>query len=296
MINIKNFKKHSLRENFNNVYLSTCAFFKYLLRIPSMVSPPIGYKRVFFDEFSDDLDPKKWRLGQQWGDFHPSFLNQYYDTDGELAYTTEEGLVLEIKNKPKEYIKSELPEWRRSDLLPDRFTIPVGIGKVSSIEGWQWGWFEAWVKVPRGKNYWLSYWMSGINSWPPEIDIFEAYSDNGKNYNSDILGLKNFKIQPNLHFGNVESGTKDHYGAYSVPVHGLTDRFIQYVCHWEKDFIRIYYDGQMVFETTNPDILKWYNGENDKMSIIFGHGHKGFDHPVDESNLIISQVKVYQRN
>jgi hypothetical protein len=67
-----------------------------------------------------------------------------------------------------------------------------------------------------------------------EIDIFESYSKNGEYYNSDILKLKNFKVQPNLHY-RFENGVKSDYGSYDVPLYNLTERFIQYVCHWEKD-------------------------------------------------------------
>ena len=69
-----------------------------------------------------------------------------------------------------------------------------------------------------------------------------------------ILG-KTSRIQPNLHYGVVEDGTKEMYGSYDVAVADCTDRLVQYVCHWEKDFIRIYYDGALVFETTDQKIL-----------------------------------------
>jgi len=292
MIKIKNIKKHKPIENIKNILFILRSYYKYIFKVNGSINPPKKYKLKFKEDFKN-LD--KWRLGQAWGDFHPSFLNQYYDKTGELAYVSQDGLVLEIKNKPKHYIKSELPEWRQSDLLPDEFTIPVGIGKVSSIESWQYGWFESWIKLPVGKNYWLSYWMSGVNSWPPEIDIFEAYSENGSYYNSDILKLKNFKIQPNLHYGKVEENTKDAYGSYDLPIYNATDRFVQYVCHWEENFIKIYYDGNLIFETTNKDILNWYNGENDLMNIIIGHGHKGFHESVDESKMIVKSVRVFQK-
>jgi beta-glucanase (GH16 family) len=290
----KELKKHKRKERLRNAFFVLKAYFKYFFRISGSVKPPKKYKSVFKDNFQT-LDRKKWRFGQRWGDFHSSYLNQYYDTIGELAYVSNDGLVLEIRNKPKKFKKSELPEWRRSDKLPDEFTIPVGIGKVSSVETWQYGWFESWIKIPKGKHYWLAYWMTGVNSWPPEIDIFEAFSHNGEYYNSDRFKLKNFKIQPNLHYGDVDLGNKEQYGAYDVPIHAVTNRFVQYVCHWEKDFIRIYYDGQMVFETTNKEILKWFNREKDKMSIILGHGHRGFHDKVDESKMIVKCVNVYQK-
>lgn len=288
----KHFLKHKLSENLKNIYFVLVAYIKYLFKIPGSVSAPPGYKLVFEDNFKN---LNNWRLGQPWGDFHPDYLNQYYDTTGEMAYVDRGNLVLEIKNKPKKYIKSQLDEWRRVDQLPEEFTIPVGVGHITSLEDWQWGWFEAWIKIPKGKNYWLAYWMSGTNSWPPEIDIFEAYSRNGENYNSNLLKLKNFKIQPNLHFGDLKLNNKDSWGAYDVPIHDVTERFVQYVCHWEKDFIKIYYDGNLIFETRDQRVLEWYNGKADKMFIILGHGHEGFNLPVTESKMFVKSLRVFQK-
>jgi hypothetical protein len=107
--------------------------------------------------------------------------------------------------------------------------------------------------------------MGGAYKWPPEIDIFEGFSNDGEYNRMKFPKLKNVKIQPNLHYGNVNQNTKDDYGAYDVPVFDATKRFVQYVCHWEKDFIKIYYDGNLIFETKDKDILKWYNNETDKI-------------------------------
>ena len=101
----------------------------------------------------------------------------------------------------------------------------------------------------------------------------------------------NRKIQPNLYFAN-----QDNYRSYDVPVAKCTERFVQYVCHWEKDFIRIYYDGTLVFECTNPKILQHFNGEKDQMFVIFNHGlHQDYPENPDESTMIIRSFSVYQK-
>jgi hypothetical protein len=294
ILSIKHHKKHKIKENIKNTLSLLKAYYRYIFRISGIVNPPKEYKLLFEDNFKS-ID-KKWRLAQPWGDFHPAYLNQYYDTTGELAYVSEEGLILEIKNKPKKYYRKDLPGWRQGN-LPEEFTIPISIGLVSSIEGWQYGWFESWIRIPKGKNYWLAYWLSGINNWPPEIDIFEGYSKNGQYYNSGFLKLKNFKIQPNLHYGSLKENTKEDYGAYNVPVHRATERFVQYVCHWEKDFIRIYYDGCLIFQTTDQEILKWYNGEKEecKMGIILSHGLLGNHQTVQESKMVVRSMKIFQK-
>lgn len=302
-MNIKRIFKHGLKETWTNYVLVRKAFkaaknYKDEVR---EVSPPPSYSLVFSDDFKTRLNRDNWHLGQPWGDFHPGNLSQYYDTSGNLSYTSPDGLVLELRNIPKTYKTSELPDWRQHPDLPEEFTIPTGVGLVVTKEAWQYGWFEAWIKLPEGQKYWPAFWLSGKTTWPPEIDILEAYSHispkyDGPKYFNTFGNVENLKIQPNLHYGVVEEGTKDAYGSYDVPVAKSTERFVQYVCHWEKDFIKIYYDGGLIFETYNPEILKWYNRETDSMNIILNHGrHEKYPNDTpNESAMIIKNVKVYQ--
>lgn len=303
---IDHIKKHGLKEVFRNSLSSLRSTYQSIFtpNRSGKVNPPSEYQMVFEDEFKTDLNMDLWRYGQPWGDFHPEHLYQYYDLGGKLAYTTPEGLVLELKNTPKTYIKSEFPPERYYDIknLPDQFTIPTGIGLVTTKIGWQYGWFETWVKLPEGQAYWPAIWLSGVNSWPPEIDILEAYSETGPKYDGFLLFKKFLKIrdkriQPNLHYGKVEQGNKDFYGNYDVPVPRCTERFVQYVCHWEKDFIRIYYDGNLILETKNPEVLKWFNGPNDQMMMILQHGSNRYQPKgsPDESKMIVKSFRVWQR-
>ena len=87
------------------------------------------------------------------------------------------------------------------------------------------------------------------------------------------------------------------YGPYDVAIADCTNRLVQYICHWEKDFLRIYYDGALVFETTDPKILKWYNGEKDQMVVIFNHGRNEHQPNVlpNESAMIIRSFSVSQK-
>ena len=260
------------------------------------IDVPPGYSSVLTETFTKKLYAGDWRYGMPWGDFQPANLHQYYDTNGILSRCTPEGLQLDLKKSPKTWKKSDLPDWRRTPEMPDEFTIPVGVGFISSKKSWQYGWFEAWIKLPEGKSYWPAFWMTGQNSWPPEIDILEAYSYIGPKYEGYTLFEKwwkkpNRKIQPNLYFAN-----QDNYRSYDVPVAKCTERFVQYVCHWEKDFIRIYYDGTLVFECTNPKILQYFNGEKDQMFVIFNHGlHQDYPENPDESTMIIRSFSVYQK-
>lgn len=303
MLNLEHFNKykHPFKESFNNLKRIIKSYVKYFtIGSNDGVYPPSDYKVVFEDFFSE-IDKEKYHISQPWGDFHPNHLHQYHGKTDEFVYLTSEGLNLGIKNEPKTFVKKDLYEWQQAPQLPEEFTIPVGIGLVVTKQSWQYGWFESWIKLPEGIYYWPAFWLSGANSWPPEIDIFEAYSDESAKYGKrmlrDLIIKDDWKIQPNIHYGNVEQGTKKQYGSYNVPIKFVTERFVQYICHWEKDFIRIYYDGVLVLECTNPDVLKWFNEEKSQMNIILNQGFMDEKdaHIVQENPMIVKSLRVLQK-
>ena len=295
---LNNFSKHKFKDSLVNLKTNIVNKFwasDFRGHQHRSVSPPNGYKPVFVDEFNAPLDTSKWRYAHPWGDFHPANLTQYYDNNGTLSYVAPEGLILELRKSPKRFIKKELPDWRQTPNMPEEFVIPVGVGLVTTREAWQYGWIEAWIQLPKGQSYWNAFWTTGLKTWPPEIDIFEAYSDEGPNYDKGITMYR--KIQPNLHYGRIEDGTKKMYGPFNNTVAGATDRLVQYACHWEKDFIKIYYDGKQVFQCTDPEVLKWFNASDAHQYIVLGHGlHESHPENPKESAMIVRSVKVYQRN
>jgi hypothetical protein len=292
-------KRHKVKDILKNASLWLGAEKRWLKDggTPQKVYPTSEYQTVFEDNFLSPLDPSKWGYAMPWGDFHPGYLHQYYDTDGSLSQIEKDrGLVLKLRNTPKTYKKSELPDWRTSPSMPEEFTIPTGVGFIHTREAWKYGWFEAEIKLPLGSSYWSAFWTSGKYGWPPEIDIFEAYTHKGPNYRG-TLGLKDHYIEPNLHYGSVEGGTKEQYGPYNIPVFEPYNRFVQYVCHWESDFIKIYYDGHLVFQCTDHKVLEWFNKDKSDQFLILNHGlHEDFPNNPDESEMIIRKVRVCQKN
>jgi len=291
---VNNFFKHKFKDSLTN--LKSNITNRYLNNgYGKPITPPDGYVNVFSDEFKKTLNTKAWRYGQSWGEFHPNEPHQYYDNNGTLSYVSSEGLVLELRKYPKTFLKKNIPSWLQKDGMPDEINIPVGVGMVSTIESWRYGWFEGWIQLPKGQSYWNAFWLTALKSWPPEIDIFEGYSEEGPYYNVGFT--KDRKIQPNLHYGVIEEGTKKMYSPFNNTVKGATERFVQYVCHWEKDFIRIYYDGNLVFQCTDKNILKWFNREDVSQYIILNHGlHRAHTNNPQESSMLIKSIKVYQKS
>lgn len=287
--------KYKFIDRLNNFIGKYHSFIRYILKLKSKkITIPKGYKKTFGDNFKKDLDLKKWRLGQPWGNFHSRLLNQYYDTEGKQSFTENSYLNLKTEYSPKKIIKSDLPNWRQSDRLPDEFTIPNAIGLITSRKSFKYGIFKANIKLPIGQNLWPAFWLCGDNSWPPEIDIFEAFTKDDIDYRSRFFFKTRpyVKIEPNLHFGNVENNSKRDYGPYKVPVRSAAKRFVEYTCWWEKDFIKIYYDGIKVFQCTDKNILKWFN---DTQYVVLSNGIREGSFKTNNSNMLVKNISIYQK-
>jgi beta-glucanase (GH16 family) len=283
----------------NFTWLRVRAIFNYFFRISKKLSPPDDYTLVFNETFEKMLDTDVWRIGQPWGTYHPAHLNQHYDVKGNCVYvTSNKTLALETRRIPKIILKSELPIEYQKPTLPDEITIPYSVGLVMTKTAFSYGWFEAEIKLPKGKGLWPAFWLSCKHSWPPEIDILEAYSRKDKYYSKNFLWkkLKFWNLQPNLHFGVVENNTKEDYGPYNSPVFDVTERFVKYTCHWTEKFIKIFYDGNLIFECKDEKILRWFNVEKNHMELIINNGtilNPKFK--PDESIMEVKNVKIYQK-
>lgn len=303
-LRVKHIFSHPLRDTVSNFFSIRNAKKNLKRYIPGSSggrkSPDSEYSLVWRCNFEEKLNSEEWGYGMPWGDFHPGSLHQYYDNDGKLSYVSpNETLVLELRKIPKTWRKKDLPEWRTNSEMPEEFTIPVGVGFVHTKKSWKYGWFTADIKLPVGQSYWNAFWTASMKAWPPEIDVFEAYSERGPRYEGkSFFGIKkpNRQIRPNLHYGEIEGGTKEDYGAWDVPVPDCTERFVQYAFLWEQDRIEIYYDGIKVFQCTDSKTLKWFNREGSDMYLIFNHGlHQ--DHPGNpsESAMLVENVQVWQK-
>ena len=287
------FIKHKFKDTLNNLKMALKSEYRFKMfnGREVLASPGGEYKTVFEDNFQYVLDKDKWEYAQPWGNYHPDYLHQYYDIDGIVCYTSDKGLVLGLKNLPQTFF---------NEASQHPITIPTVVGMVHSKDSWKYGWFEAMIKLPEGQSYWPAFWLTGKNSWPPEIDIFEAYSHIGPKYDKPNFfkwfKRPNQKIQPNLHYGNVRDGSKQMYGPRDIPIPKVTERFVQYACLWEKNKIEIYYDGAMVFKCTDSKILEWYNKYNTQQYIVINHGlHSSFPSNPTESDMLVRSVKVMQK-
>jgi len=246
--------------------------------IPYEVSK--GYKLVFDENFKN---LRKWRIGQPWGNIHTGSPRQYYGTD--TVNLDPAGLRLNVKFNQKKIIVDGI-----------EYNPEYSIGLVTTFDSWKYGYFHVTARLPRGKNLWPAIWLTGANIWPPEIDILEGYTKHGTRYESDVMGIRSFKLESNIHYGKTNDGTKDDIGSEDHVLPGdVTTRFVDFACWWEEDFIKIYYDGYLVRHITSKKILREMSMDSMILilNVVFDE-RKGGD-PTMESPMIVKNVKIYQK-
>ena len=289
---LKHYTQRTLGSNLKNLWLQLRALRRSLLGLEGRkLEPPVGYLPVLSDDFKV-IDPQKWRWAQPWGRFHAEQRWWWWplkgQTPSDVIYPTPDGLALELRKYPKDFKWDDLTPKQKAK-VPGDWRAPWAAGLLSSRQSFQWGWFEAEIKLPTERGQWSAFWLSGRDQWPPEIDIFEAYTD------EDPDGIR---VQPNIHWGpngvqNWQGGKKD-WGAPTIPLLAPHQRWIQYACHWTPDRIQIYYDGYLVSDCRIPEAVK-QNAH--PQYIILNNGCKNPNEtgiePL-ESAMLVKNVKVYQ--
>lgn len=217
-----------------------------------------------------------WLQNERWGLVHPDKSHWWYDESASFV-DSEDRLNLLTKKNPRYF-----PEI-------DKIST-IGVGLVSCETKFKWGKFEIEAKLPKGDNLWPAFWMWSFDSWPPEIDIFEGYSDRNPNYFKFKITkpLSFWNLQTNLHYvkdgKNKMMGGKTHYFGFKDP----TSNFIKYSAIWKKDSLEFYYDGRMVRRVLDMDILNQLNKTT--MNVIINNGVTSdvdLDNPPN-SNFIIN--------
>ncbi|CAN5669485.1 glycoside hydrolase family 16 protein [soil metagenome] len=191
-----------------------------------------GWELTWHDEFDgDSIDPTNWTLdigGGGWGNGEA----QYYTSRPENA-RVEDGLLV-IEGRQEQYEDSYYTSARL---------------KTQGLREFQYGRFEARLKVPRGAGLWPAFWMLGAtfevdgaeeNSWPfvGEIDIMEH------------LGR-----EPDLILGTIHGpGYSGALGLtrWNRQEYDIADDFHTYAVEWDEDGIRWYYDDEL-YSTVGPD-------------------------------------------
>lgn len=200
----------------------------------------------------------EWITSERWGQVHPDKSHWWYD-ESCVEIDKDNYLHLTTKYNPKYF-----PEIDKN--------ATIGVGLVSCTTKFGFGIYSITAKLPKGENLWPAFWMWSWDSWPPEIDVFEAYSDSKGSYLKPRLSkpLGFWNVQTNVHYkegdSNKMTGGKTHYFGFKDP----SKHFIEYTLIWQKDAIKLYYDNRLVRTITDKNILDQFN--KTKMNVILNNG------------------------
>jgi len=246
-----------------------------------------GRKLVWSDEFNgtdgSPVDTSKWVLevgGNGWGNDEL----EYYTARSDNSFQQGGNLV----------IKAVQEKYTGQDGVTRDYTSArlKTLGKFS----YEYGRFEARIKIPQGQGIWPAFWMMGDDiakkDWPScgEIDIME-----------------NIGKEPSLVHGTIHgpgySGDKGIGASYGLPNdQRFADDFHVYAVEWEKKAIRFYVDDHLYTTRTPAELpkgTKWvYNHRFFLLlNVAVGGGWPG--NPDSTSifpkTMLVDYVRVYKR-
>ena len=202
--------------------------------VDSSIKGPDGYELAWNDEFSEGTT-----LGSSW--------------------THEVKPAGWVNNELQAYVNGTSPKGDRVTEIADgtlRIHCFKEDGKIYSgrvyakvNQGWQYGYFEASIKLPKGKGTWPAFWMMPVgndwntNPWPMcgEIDIMEE------------VGVVPNEVSSSIHTQDYNH-TKNTQKTHAMTIAGAEGGFHTYALLWTADEITTYVDGKVQLHVTK-DVL-----------------------------------------
>lgn len=198
-----------------------------------------------------------WLTRMNYGWHHPTSKHQWFNPEAVCVCGGDIHLSLTHTPRQSEYGQTRI--------------LPYGVGLVRSQQTFSYGYFEADIILPRGKNLFPAFWLISDISWPPEIDVLEGFSGRFGNYLSPDP-VSPFKIGSNVHIkgdnGNTSTGREEPWFFYASPLRQITYKLL-----WTPNQIKIDYNNTNVVSITDEKVVEQFRGH--RMHVIFNVGvHK----------------------
>jgi len=228
----------------------------------------------------------EWRSRPAWGEVHPNLSWSWYD-ESQIEKINENEIILKSNLNPK-----TIKDWYDGTV----YNSTIGFGHMESLEAFEYGRFEVDIKLPKGKYLWPAFWFVGGNSWPPEFDVFEAFTENKNCYFHidkkkwwHFFTGKWWRVESNIHLGkNADEaralGAKRHFLGLRSPI----KKYYNYAIEWREDSIKIFYNNRCVRKITDESVLSELRGETMRVIISTGVKEKHLEH--------ITETKMYAKN
>ena len=164
-------------------------------------------------------------------------------------------------------------------------------------EGWRYGYFEARIKLPKGKGTWPAFWMMPVNvdwssnPWPRcgEIDIMEEVGYSPGNVSSSIHCAV---------YNHQDNTQKTH----SVYVSTAEDEYHIYGVEWTSEKLAFYIDGnkhmEFLKESDDHEVWPFHYAFHPILNLAWGGswgGAQGVDESAFPCDLLVDYVRVYKK-
>ena len=244
------------------------------------ITAPDGYKMVWHDEFDGDALSNDWTYEVQNSGWVNNELQNYRksEIDGKKTVETIDGIL-------------NINCFKGAD-----GKVYSGRIKAKESQGWQYGYIEARIKLPKGKGTWPAFWMMPCKvdwekeGWPKcgEIDIMEEVGAN-PNYVSSSLHAE----------GHVH--TLGNQITHEMLCKGAEDDFHVYSIEWSKEEIKTYVDGKLQLSYASDGTVKNYPYDKPYyiiLNLAWGGdwgGYKGIDDNALPTTMQVDYVRVFQK-
>lgn len=185
------------------------------------IEAPEGYSLVWNDEFEGSELSSDWTFEVA----GPGFVNN------ELQSYVKGSDVAEVSNGTL-----------KINLFKDGSDIKSARIYAKRNQGWQYGYFEASIRLPEGKGTWPAFWMMPVNftTWPGdgEIDIMESVG-----YDPNV-------VVSTIHCNKYNNGGTAIESARRTISNAYTE-FHKYALEWTSDKMVFFVDGVKLLTYNN---------------------------------------------
>lgn len=211
----------------------------------------------------------RWRQDMPGGEkIHPDTPYRYYHYCSTFKFN--DNLLLSVLKKPQ-----RVGRWDGNT-----YDCKYACGLVRSEECFSYGTYTLYCSLPKGANLHSAFWLTNEKTWPPEIDIFEGYSNAFGGYWTPSISphkpivKQGYAIETNVHYNTEDD--KTNIGATGCGINTLLNpasEINKYSLEWTPEYIIIRYNGNIVRyvdDRQNWPLFRQLN-EHPQMYVIFNN-------------------------
>lgn len=259
------------------------------------------YRYETGDEFNGrSLDRRFWMTSSEGRRNHHGKHMLEYNSDGKNAVVGDGSLRIQLRRETvtARGVEYEPDSARLGDGGPNLRTWNYTSTLLVSDQHFQYGVFEARIKLPTGKGAWPSFWLFGGNP-NEEIDILEGKGERRNRFHVDVHcpgdACDNYR-NPIGAFGRWLGINWKGFGHWKTVDGDLTSSFNDYVGEWTPDALRFYFNDEQCAEWVGelhvPERLMLQNAlANTCKGCPFGPGP---DDTTTFGEMVVDHVRVWR--